>query len=184
MRGVCFDTAAQMCSCISSSEVYDPDPRLSGGGQEQFLCVVVFNRLEKQITLTVAKSWCSRKVSLYTHEIPTCYLSKAALAFKMLLKDSRHANSYCYCYMLTKSLTEASCSSFLPSLCSFRPIEHTRREPKLALSQFSFAFSPTQMPKHHKANWKMCPSISATIGLENWSPIFFFPPPPVSGGAL
>lgn len=114
VRGVCFDTDAQMCSCISSSEVYDPDPRLSGGGQEQFLCVVVFNRLEKQITLTVTKSRCSRKVTLYTHEIPTCYLSKAALAFKMLLKDSRHANSYCYCYMLTKSLTEASCISFLP----------------------------------------------------------------------
>lgn len=100
VRGVCFDTDAQMCSCISSSEVYDPDPRLSGGCQEQFLCVVVFNRLEKQITLTAAKSRRSRKVTLCTHEIPTCYLSNAALAFKTLLKDSRHANSYCYCYML------------------------------------------------------------------------------------
>lgn len=58
-----------MCSCISSSEVYDPDPPLSGGGQEQFLCVVVFNRLEKQITLTVAKSRCNRKVTLYNHVI-------------------------------------------------------------------------------------------------------------------
>lgn len=44
------------------------------------LCVVVFNRLEKQITLTVAKSRCSRKVTLYTHEIPPCYLSKAAFS--------------------------------------------------------------------------------------------------------
>lgn len=42
MFGVCFDTKAQMCWCVSSSEVYGPCLRLSGTVQDDCFGVWVF----------------------------------------------------------------------------------------------------------------------------------------------
>lgn len=65
-----------------------------------------------------------------------------------------------------------------PPCHSSPSIGHTRK-PKLALSQFwrkLFSIFHPHRRQNTKTNWKMYPSLSATIELENWSPIFSPPP--------